>query len=108
MKRPLRHHRSTLGLGNMQDHEPRENAPEGEENSRRERSLEEVLGIPREYAPEELAPPIQRDKLKAFIARTLVGGEREEILAMIATFQSWHDAWIALRRETFEGPQENE
>lgn len=77
-------------------------------NPTQERSLEETLGIPREYAPEELAPSIQQDRLQAFIARTLEADEREEILALIATFQSWHDAWIALRRETFEGPQDNE
>ena len=90
----------------MRDDESSENSPEGEEDFPLDQPLEEVLGIPREYAAEEYAPPIQPDVLRAFIDRTLLADEADEVITLIATFRSWHDAWAELRREMLDGPQE--
>ncbi len=76
--------------------------PDNQRASREGASLSDALGVDRNYAPDELAPPIDVEKLRAFIARTLAEEEREEILGLIATFFSWHEAWAALRRQTFD------
>lgn len=65
-----------------------------------ERSLPEALGTEIQYAPEDLAPPVDRDRLRAFVRRKLNPGERKQVLGLIGMFRSWHLAWGEVLRET--------
>ena len=64
-----------------------------------DRPLFESLGIDKGYAPEETAPPIDREQLIRFIRRTLAQQEREAVIRLIARYRSWHDAWATLMHE---------
>jgi hypothetical protein len=57
-----------------------------------DRPLHEVLGIELNFAPEHLAPPIDERKLLAFIRQELHGDEREEVIGLVSSFQSWYEA----------------
>lgn len=57
-----------------------------------DRPLNEVLGIEIHFAPEDLAPPIDERRLVAFAQGQLAPEEKEEILDLVSSFRSWHDA----------------
>ena len=61
--------------------------------------LHGLLGIEPEYASEDLAPPIDRNRLLAFVRNKLSPAERDEIADMIASYRSWHDALRDLLRD---------
>lgn len=53
----------------------------------------EVLGIELRFAPEHLAPPVDEQRLKAFIDDELSPDDRNETIDLIASFQSWYKAF---------------
>ena len=64
------------------------------------RPLFELLGIDRDYAPDDQAPAIDERRLLAFIRDALSQEERHAVIRLIARFRSWHNAWGELvRRE---------
>ncbi|MBI3864607.1 MAG: hypothetical protein HY290_22220 [Planctomycetia bacterium] len=66
-----------------------------------DRPLNEVLGIEIHFAPDDLAPPIDERRLIAFAQGQLAADEKEEILDLVSSFRSWHDALreVLLRRK---------
>ena len=63
------------------------------------RSLLEELGIEVNYAPDHLAPPINGERLRALVRRELSHDEVLELCQLIATYRSWHAAWVEIVRE---------
>src|ERR1700693_5752009 len=62
------------------------------------RPLYEVLAIDTHWYPEELAPPIDEKRLLAYINDELSGKDREEVIELLVSFRSWHQALGDLRR----------
>jgi hypothetical protein len=60
--------------------------------------LHELLAIDPEFASEDLAPPIDRNRILAFVRNKLSPDERDEIADMIASYRSWHEALRDLLR----------
>ena len=70
-----------------------------EELARLDRPLQEVFGIKVHFLPEDLAPPVDEQRLVAFVRHELSDDDRVEILDMISSFRSWNDALgVVLRR----------
>jgi hypothetical protein len=65
-----------------------------------DRPLHEVLGIELRFAPEHLAPPVDEERLKAFIRNELSADDRDETIDMIASFRSWYQALGDVLRQT--------
>lgn len=61
--------------------------------------LAEALGIEIRYEADELAPPVDKDRIRAFDRRELPEPERSDVLKLISTFRCWHEAWGEVRRE---------
>lgn len=64
--------------------------------ARDERPLFETLGIDSGYAPDNEAPPIDRQRLAKFIRRELPPDDQDEVIRLIARYRPWHDAWAEL------------
>lgn len=73
--------------------------PDADELLESERPLAEILGIELHFAPEDLAPPVDEQRLGAFVRQELTGDDRDEILDLIAGFRSWYDALGKILRE---------
>jgi hypothetical protein len=74
-----------------------------EEMTELDRPLHEVLGINPNFAPDHLAPPVDRDRLLAFTRNQLPPEQRDEVLALIASFRPWLQGWAdAMRRKMAE------
>jgi hypothetical protein len=68
-----------------------------------DRPLYEVLGINPNFAPDHLAPPVDRVRLLAFVRNQLSPEQRDEVLALIASFRPWLQGWAdAMRCKTAE------
>ena len=63
-----------------------------------DRPLHEILGIELNFVTEELAPPVDERRLRAFIREELATEDRDEIITLIASFRSWYSAWGELLR----------
>lgn len=64
------------------------------------RSLADELGIDEtDFAPDELAPPVDESRLQDFVRRTLPPREREELRQLVASFRPWREAWQRLVSE---------
>jgi hypothetical protein len=63
-----------------------------EEIARLDRPLHEILGIEIDYQSEDLAPPIDEQRLLAFVRRQLSLRDRAEVIHLVASFRSWSDA----------------
>jgi len=50
------------------------------------------------FVTEELAPPVDEQRLRAFIREELATEDRDEIITLIASFRSWYSAWGELLR----------
>ena len=77
---------------NHHNSDPDDDPVTEEEMAELDRSLHEVLGIEMHFAPEHLAPPIDEQRLIAFVRNELSVDDRDEIIDMIASFRSWHEA----------------
>lgn len=69
-----------------------------EEQAQLERPLHELLGLKPEYAPEELAPPVDAQLLLRFDHRELSPEDARMVAQLIASYRSWHAAWAELLR----------
>ena len=72
--------------------DPDDDPPTEEEMAEFDRPLHEVLGIEMNFAPDYLAPPIDEQRLIAFVRAELFGDDRDEIIDLISSFRSWYDA----------------
>jgi hypothetical protein len=61
-----------------------------------DRPLLDVLGIEQNFAPDDLAPPVNERRLTAFVRDELAADQRTEVWELINSFQSWFQAWRAL------------
>ncbi len=66
------------------------------EESLRHGTLAELLGIRVEFAPEELAPPVDFERLQRFVRHELPPDETHEVISLITSFRSWHEACAAV------------
>ena len=66
--------------------------------ARGERPLFETLGLDTGYAPDEEAPPIDRQRIAKFVRRELSPDDQDEVVRLIARYRPWHDAWAELVR----------
>lgn len=69
-----------------------------DERAQLERPLPELLGVEPDYAPEELAPPVDVALLRRFDRRELPAAESQMVAQLIASYRSWHAAWGELLR----------
>jgi|SRR5579863_10007725 len=65
-----------------------------------DRPIYELLGIELRFAPEHLAPPVDEERLKAFVRKELSADDRSETIDLIATFQSWYKAFGDVLRQS--------
>jgi hypothetical protein len=64
-----------------------------------ERPLLEVLGVTIHYLPDELAPPVDREKLAQYLRDELSPDQLPEVYRLIGSFRCWHEACAALLRD---------
>src|SRR5262249_15432247 len=57
-----------------------------------------ALGIDGDWTPDRLAPPVDEQRLKAFLRGELSGEQEEEIIGLMARYRCWHHAWQRLKR----------
>ncbi len=57
-------------------------------------SLADALGIRDDFAPDFMAPPVDRDLVARFVRCELSGADREQVTDLIAAFRPWR---LALR-----------
>ena len=62
------------------------------------RPLLEQLGIHENYLPDELAPPIDRERLARYLRGELPQNELQAVCRLIAAFRCWHEACTDLLR----------
>jgi len=63
-----------------------------------DRPLLELLGIKPNFAPDELAPPVDEHRLADFIGNQMPRSEWMEMWELVTSFRSWYDAWRSLLR----------
>ena len=63
-----------------------------------ERPFAELMGIEIRFAPDELAPPVDGDKLARYLCEALSPDETAEVCHLIGTFRCWYDACATLCR----------
>lgn len=86
--------------------EPRKRRREGEadlvsEDILASRSLADELGIDEsDFAPDELAPPVNEARLRKLVGGSLPPVERDELRQLIASFRTWRDAWRRMLSES--------
>lgn len=56
-------------------------------------SLAEALGIEIDYAPDDMAPPVDDGLIRAYVRQELDEDRAFEAVQMIASFRTWHTAW---------------
>lgn len=73
----------------------------GEADSRimQSTSLAGELGIKEDFAPDRMAPPVDRDLIREFVGGSLTGDAREQVLDFLASFRPWRDALQDVLRE---------
>lgn len=62
------------------------------------RSLFDELGIELDFAPDELAPPVDEEQLRRFVRKQLPRDEETEVCQLVAAYRPWFDAWCRLVR----------
>lgn len=65
-------------------------------------SLAEFLAIPRDYAPESLAPPLDLERLHALVRGELTGDLLDEVCHLTASYRSWDEALAGIIRDQAE------
>ncbi|HLJ12784.1 MAG TPA: hypothetical protein VKU82_16425 [Planctomycetaceae bacterium] len=79
-------------------------SPEMEQADLDDRPLHEILGIEVNYAADEESPPIDEQRLLAFVRNRLSPEEHLEVIHLMAKYRPWLRAWNEmLRRELREG-----
>lgn len=63
-----------------------------------ERPLAEVLGIEVRFGSDDLAPPVDLDRIRQFLEHKLSPSEAEEVCHMIGSFRRWYEACTGLLR----------
>jgi len=63
-----------------------------------ERPLSELFGVKMRFAPDDLAPPIDNDRLGKFIRGELSREDAEEVCHLVGSFRAWYDACTDLLR----------
>jgi hypothetical protein len=63
-----------------------------------DRPLAEVFDIEICYAPDDLAPPVDRDWIRRFLDHQLPQDEAEVICCLIGSFRPWQEACAGLLR----------
>ncbi len=63
-------------------------------NNRHSRTIESLIGLPDDFAPEKLAPPVDMEMLQAYVNKdpTLSKLECDQIRGNLAHFRSWRKA----------------
>jgi hypothetical protein len=56
-------------------------------------SLAKELGIEIDFAPDELAPPVDRDRLRSFVRKEAAEEIVVEVCHLIGSYRSWYEAW---------------
>lgn len=64
-----------------------------------DRPLEEVLGLKLKFLPDQLAPPVDEQRLRAFLRHELPRDEAREVLSFTLRFRTWHEALARAVRE---------
>ncbi|MGE5194817.1 MAG: hypothetical protein ACM3U2_20185 [Deltaproteobacteria bacterium] len=86
-----------------EDFDPTDDDPiSPEEMAELDRPLHEILGIEPNFAPDDLAPPVDEERLLAFVREQLPAEEREEIICLIASFRPWVRGWAEAMRRSIE------
>jgi hypothetical protein len=57
-----------------------------------DRSLEEVLGLELSFAPNDLAPAVDEERLRAFLSHKLSSDAARDVLSLVLRFRTWHEA----------------
>src|SRR5689334_20952045 len=55
-------------------------------------SLAEMLGVPDDFAPDWMSPPVDRDLIRRFVRSEADEPEREQVLDFITAFRPWREA----------------
>jgi hypothetical protein len=54
--------------------------------------LEEVLGLKLKFLPDQLAPPVDEQRLRSFLRHELSRDEAREVLSLTLKFRTWREA----------------
>lgn len=57
-----------------------------------DRPLDEVLGLPLIFEPDDQAPPVDAERLRSFVANALPRDESRDVLRFVVRFRNWREA----------------
>lgn len=59
---------------------------------------DQEAGLSFDFSPDDSSPPVDEDRLLAFIQRKLCASDAQEVSRLIATSRAWQAAWERLTR----------
>jgi len=70
-----------------------------EERALVERSLADLLDLERNFAPDDMAPPVDERRIADQLADRLTGLERLEVSQLVWSYRTWHEALRRVARD---------
>src|SRR5262249_49136342 len=61
--------------------------------------LLELLGISPRFAPDELAPPVDKERLADFVRNQMPRTEWLEVWELVTSFRTWYETWRSVLRD---------